>query len=195
MLKSNKGITLMSIAIAVLILVMLAAVSVSLGMEIFDQSKDYKTEVEISEIQTAVFQRYILLKSEGNTGIKATEVTGNITASMDSGRPEILAGTRIGRLSGLSSYGFNQYKEDYADISNMAYEEFYYYLNSADLAEIGVEGSSASNNSNRAYIVNYSTGEVFDVYNKRYYTSNESVYLEGSTSKTPESEYNNFTDE
>lgn len=193
MVKNNKGVTLMSLAITVLILIMIAGISISLGMEILNQSKDYKTEVEISEIQTAVYQRYILLKSEGNTEIIAKEVNGNISASLDSGRPKTLVGTRIGKLSGLSAYEFHEYKEDYADTSNMAYEEYYYYLNSADLTSIGVEGNSASND-DRAYIVNYSTGEVFDVYNKRYYTSNESVYLEGSASKTQETEYN-FTDE
>ena len=79
----------------------------------------------------------------------------------------------------------------------MTYEQYYYILDENDLRTLGIQKGDVptdGTSKSRSYIVNYSTGEVFDVANKKYQTdgnvTNESIYLEGTSSSLNSTEYN-----
>lgn len=104
-----------------------------------------------------------------------------------------MVGTRIADVSTLTEYEFTKHLVNYSD--TMYYENYYYFLDEADLKVLGIEkNNEADETAERKYIVNYATGEVFDITNKKYYTSEESVYLGGTNTKITENTYN-FTDE
>ena len=82
----------------------------------------------------------------------------------------------------------------------MSFEEFYYIIDEDDLKELGVN-KEEDNEDIFSYIVNYSTGEVFDIVHKKYINEYDSTLREenasitgaGNTFKIEEEQYN-FTD-
>ena len=75
---------------------------------------------------------------------------------------------------------------EWSGTDKIPFEKFYYLLTQTDLLSLGVEKGAETNVSDdvtpkdRSYIVNYFTGEVYDIANKKYYktdtTSEEYVY-------------------
>ncbi len=191
--SKDSGITLVMLVITIIVLLIIVGITLTFGISNIDRVIDNRTTTELSIIEQAIIQQYTLLISENQDNKKATEISTDTLLEDDTERPLVLIGTRIADVSTLISNGFEDYLIDYTDKSNMTYEEYYYLLDEDDLDTIGIE-----NNTNkiegRSYIVNYSTGEVFDIENKTYYISENSIYLEGTNSELEEQTYN-FTDE
>ena len=198
MIKNEKGITLVALVITIAVLMIIALISIDLGKETIVQVENKKITTELSTVQQAIFQQYTLLESYGYDGIIPEEVTENVIMREDVNRPELLLGVRIVNLETLEDYDFTDYKKEYT--STMSFEEFYYIIDEDDLKELGVN-KEEDNEDIFSYIVNYSTGEVFDVVHKKYINEYDSTLREenasitgaGNTFKIEEEQYN-FTD-
>ena len=196
-MRRNDGATLTAVIIMLLIILIICGISINYGISTLQDVTDSRTETELTVVQQAVVQQYTLLLTQNEDDKPAEEITSNVDLENDSDRPSSLVGTRIADETELEDYGFTEYLIDYSDYETMVYEYYYYYLDMEDLEEIGVEkesSTSSENSKERAYIVNYSTGEVFDIATESYYTSDDSIYLKGSNSTINETTYN-FTDE
>ena len=195
-LRKKDGITLVVLVITIMVLLIILGITINYGLKTVYEVTDDRTGTELSMVQQAVMQQYTLLLTENEDGKIATEISSDISIKDDENRPSSLIGTRIADISTLTSYGFVQYLIDYIDLSDMKYEEYYYFLNESDLEELGIKqnNETGEETAEREYIVNYSTGEVFDITNKTYYTSEEPIYLDGTDSKISSDTYN-FTDE
>ena len=110
----------------------------------------------------------------------------------DINRPKELVGIRIVSISTLeNNYGFTNYKTLYT--TSTPYEEYYYILTKEDLKLLGIDTNSV--NKDYSYIVNYSTGEVFDIAHSIYIeeydkTLKVDAELDGTTTKVEEKQYN-----
>ena len=195
-MKKNAGVTLIAIVIMVLIILIVCTISINYGLSTLEEVTDERTETELTVVQQAVVQQYTLLLTQNEDDKPATSISSDTTMANDSDRPSSLVGTRIADLAELEEYGFTEYIIDYSDYDTLVYEQYYYSLDMDDLEEIGVEMniSSEDDSRERAYIVNYSTGEIFDIATESYYNSDDSIYLNGTNSKIDETTYN-FTDE
>lgn len=194
--RKQDGVSLSVLIITIIVLLIILGITLNYGLSTIYEVTDDRTGTEISMVQQAVIQQYTLLITENEDGKIAPEITSDVTLEDDSGRPSSLIGTRIYDISTLSSNGFVQYLIDYIDTTDMTYEEYYYFIDEADLSTLGIEqnNDSGEETKERSYIVNYSTGEVFDIANKTYYTSESPIYLEGTDTKINGETYN-FTDE
>ena len=195
-MKKNDGVTLIAVVIMVLVILIVCTISINYGISTLQEVTDERTETELTVVQQAVVQQYTLLLTQNEDDKPATSISSDTTMADDSDRPSSLVGTRIADLSELEEYGFTEYIIDYSDYDTLVYEQYYYSLDMNDLEEIGVEMniSSEEDSRERAYIVNYSTGEIFDIATESYYNSDDSIYLDGTNSKINETTYN-FTDE
>ena len=196
-MKKSDGVTLTAIIIMLMVILIICGISLNYGISTLQEVADNRTETELAVVQQAIVQQYTLLLTQNEDDKPAEEISSNVELTDDSDRPESLIGTRIADETELEDYGFTEYLINYSDYETMVYEYYYYYLDMEDLETLGVEMDSAMSSEEskeRAYIVNYSTGEVFDIATESYYTSEDSIYLNGSNSKINETTYN-FTDE
>ena len=194
MMKNEKGVTLIIVVITVIVLTIIAAVSITFSKDTINEVGNKKTMAELSNIQQAIFEQYVLLKSYGSEGQKPlTVATDDVFLEDDVDRPLELVGMRIVDDSSLNDYGFSTYKVTYT--TDMPYENYYYLLTKADLANIGI--SDDSDGKDYTYIVNYSTGEVFDlvhtIYIDEYNSELTNAKLTGATNVLEDTEYN-FTE-
>ena len=164
-LRKKDGITLVVLVITIMVLLIILGITINYGLKTVYEVTDDRTGTELSMVQQAVMQQYTLLLTENEDGKIATEISSDISIEDDENRPSSLIGTRIADISTLTSYGFVQYLIDYIDLSDMKYEEYYYFLNESDLEELGIKqnNETGEETAEREYIVNYSTGEVFDI--------------------------------
>jgi type II secretory pathway pseudopilin PulG len=172
MMRKDSGVTLVALVITIVVLFIILSITVNYGLSTIHQVSNEKIESELSIVQEALIQNYTLLRSTGETGIKPSSTT-SITDD-DTKKPSELIGTRIVNISELTGVGFTEYRVSYENISDLTYEQYYYKLNEDDLALLGIEKGSdvdVTNTTSKdvSYIVNYSTGEVFDIGNKKYY--------------------------
>ena len=195
-MRRNDGVTLTVLIITIIVLIAVIAVTITYGISTLQEIGDDRTETEIALVQQAIAQQYTLLLTQNEDDKPADSISSDTEIEDDSDRPSTLVGTRIADTSELEEYGFSEYIINYDDYDTMVYEYYYYYLDEEDLEEIGIEMNATAEDDakERKYIVNYSTGEVFDIANQTYTTSDESVYLDGTNSKINETTYN-FTDE
>ncbi len=201
--KKNDGITLIALIITIILILVLVAVTINYSITTINESKNDKVEGELSMVQASLIQQYVLMQTKEKDGKIATEITEDVVLKNDVGRPQELVGTRLATLTELISNDFTEYLVDYTK-ENMTYEEYYYLLNEEDLQKLGILNDSVAvtKGYKRVYIVNYSTGEVFDMTNKKYYVTEEnstengnSIYINGTiNSKSNQTTYN-FTDE
>lgn len=194
MIKSEKGITLIALVITVMVLMIIIAVTIDLGSEGIEDVKNNKVATELSNVQQAIFQQYILLKTYNEDGNIPESVTKDITMADDINRPSQLYGTRIVTAYTLKKYDFTNFKIKYS--STTTFEEYYYILDRDDLKEIGIIEKNVEDEE-FSYIVNYSTGEVFDLVNKKYIKEYDSTLEEnaaltgtGNSIKVEEQQYN-----
>ncbi len=196
--EKNGGVTLVVLVITIIVLLILAGITLNFGLSTIYEVTDDRTGTELAMVEQALVQQYTLLITQNQDDRIATEISENVLLEDDTDRPEILIGTRIADVSTLNSYGFAKYIVDYINTSDMTYEEYYYLLDQSDLEALGVKYNSEEDQENqeRSYIVNYSTGEVFDIVNKIYETTEDPIYLEGTDSNSKiDTETYNFTDE
>lgn len=194
--RSEKGITLIALVIMVIVILIILSITVTLGMSTINEIRDEKNEINLSVIQEVLIQQYTLLKSKGELGIIAPEIEENIALATDKKRPADILGVRLYDCSLLANNGFRYKKEYSANQKNMCFEDYYYYLDTNDLKTLNV---TSDNELKATYIVNYSTGEVFDATYVRYKqtgydTTGNLIYEEGTNSKKNNQSYD-FTDE
>lgn len=156
--KSQNGITLIALVITVIILLILAGIGIGeLAANDGDirQTKDTMSLTELNKVQQVVIETYLKYKQLGNESV-------------------------------LLAYGEKISNEKYTEVNNtlhtlsgndliVAYntdvEKSYYILKRNDLTKMGLENI----NNNDEYIVNYSTGEVFNYTQKK--NSNGVLYI------------------
>ena len=149
-----------------------------------------------------------MLKVSNELGIIAPAITDNASINTESeiNRPEEMVGTRIADLSYIKDNGFQNisFRSNYElNSSGLKFEEYYYLLDGTDLEKLGIEkgeeDSLSNNESNeRKYVVNYKTGEVFDIKNKQYFDTaikdSDPIYLQQNSVKINDRVYN-FNDD
>lgn len=160
MVKEKKGITLIALVITIIVLLILTRISIgqlSGDKNSITESKDKTALLDLTKIQQAVMETYIKYKQLGN--------------------PMILNGTQITYAEALSK--FNQLEcseslkvDSYDGITEIDPSRFYYKIQKTDLTNMGL----GNINNNDEYIVNYSSGEVFKITQKKT-TNNEVLYI------------------
>ena len=209
--NKNKGVTLMVLVITIVVLLILIGISYEYGVTEMHEVSNKKMEAELEIVQEAIMQRYALIKSSNQVGVVAPQISSNasITSETEKNRPDRLVGTRIASSSEISNQGFGNVTPiiSYsANESNRKFEEYYYLLDENDLSDLGIEkGRNPNEDDNdsvkkRSYIVNYLTGEVFDVGNKKYYKTDlngesENLVYKQPTNITMNDKNYNFSDD
>lgn len=143
-MKSEKGITLMVLAITVIILLIITGVGVGASVGLkgnIKQSKNQILETELYQVQQAVLETYIKYKQTNNT----KNLIGN----------KIEYSEASNYLQGIDT-SLNLKATNYDDKETVEPDLCYYILEQADLEKLRL------NNSDDVYVVNYSTGEVFN---------------------------------
>ena len=170
-IKNNKGITLMALIITIIVLTILTGIGigVSTGMRgNINESKEAMATAELSKIQQAVLENYIKYKQLNQErflyGVKITFAEAKT------------------EFENLGLNGNETLKvSSYDGISEADPSLFYYKLDKMHLKEMGLQNI----NNNNEYIVNYSSGEVFNITQKKTASGNV-LYVE---SKKVNSEY------
>ena len=143
MLKENKGITIIALVVTIVVLLILASVTINGVIQGVDESEENKLLSELSMVQHAITQRYTKYE---------------LTKDKD-----ILVGTRI-QTSTLENVPntINWKVTQFDEINNP--EREYYRVNKSDLVKLGLSGDDKTDSS---YVVNYSTGEVYNETSKQ----------------------------
>lgn len=156
-MKNEKGIILVTLVITIVVLAIIASITITRGIDAKKNVKDTKSavlEAEITQVQQIVLETDIKYKQTKNSNILLGE---KITFNE--------AKTSLQEISSsLSLRG-----ENYDDTSNQDDEIYYYKIDSEILEKLGITGSE------QQYIINYSTGEVFN-YKTKTTSNGELLY-------------------
>lgn len=198
--ENRNGVTLIALTVTIIILFILAGISIQYGVAETKTIKNKKYESELSIVQEAIMQRYALVRSQHSLGITAAAINEDTKYEDDEGRPSGFFGTRLANSNAIAENGFENIEPVItysAGADDKKYEEYYYLLDETDLVGLGIKKGKNSG-TDRNYIVNYSTGEIFDITNKKYYftrTQNpEPVYTRPTINATSEKNYD-FNDD
>ena len=150
--NTEKGITVVALAVMILILSLISGVGLYLGKEAITQTKDSKLSAELNMVQHAVLEQY--------TKYKTTRDVDNLVGQkIDKTEVQAIA-TKIGvTLVNIPTTYSN------AD---------YYKLNKQSLEKIGIT------NSEDEYIVNYVSGEVINITLEKD-NSNNPLYVKANS--------------
>ncbi|MBR1540965.1 MAG: hypothetical protein IJ629_07530 [Clostridia bacterium] len=211
--KKRDGVTLIVLIITIIILTIIMGISLNYGLSEVHNVANKKTESELAIVQEAVMQRYALVKSANQLGVKAEAISMNKPAAKSTDidyetnkektRPEGFVGTRIADpQTSIINQGFSTValRSNYVvNSADLTYEQYYYLLDENDLIELGIkkdDDTKISNDiiiKNHSYIVNYLTGEVFDIANKKYYktdiSSDDPIYTQPTSITMDQREY------
>lgn len=155
-LKSQKGITLMALVITIIVLLIIAGIGIG---EIvgnsgdINQTEDALALSELKKIQQAVLENYIKYKQVGDEAL----FLGTVVDYND-------AEEELRQII--------QNEELKANVEDNTSENKYYKLVDEQLKKMGLENI----NNKDEYIVNYSTGEVFNITKKKT-AKNEALYI------------------
>ena len=200
--KNRNGITLISLIITIIVLLIIVGITVRYGVSEIHDVQNKKMESEVSIVQEAVMQRYALVKSENQLGKIVSSHDSDVMLANDTNRPKEFLGKRLANPKTTLGKDFASVTliKDYTSATTgLTYEEYYYLLSESDLIALGIEKGSDLQFSNdtslkgRSYIVNYFTGEVFDIGNKKYYKTDISdkdpIYKQPTTVDTTTQNY------
>lgn len=180
-MKKESGITLAALVITIIVIFILASISINYGVDTLNESKAKNLAAAVEMVEQAVAEQYIKATELNLLGIKKSE--GN--------QPSVFVGTIVNpnELPTISDSIEFQLKADLEakNENDITYDESYYRLTPTDLEELKIE----SNEDNQyTYIVNYSTGEVFNETEKQT-SKGDILYYAGKTgNKSPEAEEN-----
>ena len=169
-MKNEKGVTLTALAITIIVIFILASISINYGVDTLNESKAKNLEASLAIVEQAIAEQYI----------KAVELRQDSIKSTDS-KPEIFVGTMVNandlpEIGGGKEFLLKEKLQGLAS-NNLTYSECYYRLEPADLTQLKIE----SDDQNKyTYIVNYSTGEVFNETKKKTSTGTI-LYYSGKT--------------
>ena len=151
--KNNKGITLMALIITIIVLSILTALGIgsATGMKgSVTESKEAIATTELYKIQQAVLENYVKYKQLNQQRfLKGDKIT------FDEANKE------------FKKLGFNESENlkvaSYDGVDGTDPSLFYYKLEKMHLKEMGLQNI----NEDYIYIVNYSSGEVFNITQKK----------------------------
>ena len=150
-IKNKKGITLTSLVITIIVLTIIAGISIMASKGTSSNISDTSSGLEKSKlynIQQLLFENYLKYKQSNNSrflrGIKMSYAD---------------AKTQFDTLGFTDGENL---KEDNYDSRTAEDGEYYYKLQPWHLQEMGMD-----NLKDEEFIVNYSTGEVFNITNKK----------------------------
>lgn len=137
--RNNKGITLIALVITIVVLLIIASISIIGGIEGAKTAAENKLLTELDMVQHAVLERYtkVCVTKEAVPGTPKTITDVNIIAE------------------GIDLKG-QEYDDNEINESDIGTYKYYYELDLDDLKKLGIT------NAKDTYIVNYSTGEVFN---------------------------------
>ena len=160
--KSQKGITLVALVVTVIVLLILAGIGIgelSNNNEDITQTKDTISLTELNKVQQVVIENYLKYMQMKNEHI----LTG-VGQKIDEEKYNEINN----KLKQISNNEFQL--NDYSDNT----EESYYMLNGDDLKSLGLQNI----HNNDVYVVNYSTGEVFN-YTQQKNAAGDILYIKG----------------
>lgn len=159
--KEKKGITLIALVITTIVLLIIAGISIGQltgNNSSLTQSKDKTASSDLVKIQQAVIETYLKYKQLGNEIVlKGTKITYTEAHNY---------------FNTLGSDEDLKLEEPYAQISGTDPGLVYYKLEPNNLKELGLEHI----HKNDDYIVNYSTGEVFNISQKTI-SNGDALYI------------------
>jgi len=172
MMKNCRGVTLTILMSTVLIIIILVGVSVEFGYSGIANVRNDKYATELATVQQAVLQQYQMAKAVNKTekGIDEEQVTYWVGKRISDSSEKIdlpeKSEITVPPAEGGDKLYLNSEKYDYK-----YQEEYYYRLEQEDLAEIGILDSKEA-----TYVVNYSTGEVYNE-SRKINSSSQLLYL------------------
>lgn len=155
-IRNEKGITLSVLAVTIIVLMILAGVTVNLGMYSVDSTKDRKLQAELEIVGQAAITEYSKAIELGYIKDETTEIPKNFFGTPTSNPIALPSGTWA--LSASEAVGYKSYFE----------------LNPQALKELNIL------NSVHTYIINYYTGEVYNLTEKKSSTG-ETLYIRMNT--------------
>lgn len=145
-MKNESGITLIALVVTIIVLLILAGVSIGANLNSggsIDKSKSNVALAELSQIQEVILEAYTKYLQTGNDGYLVG--TKQDYTNIDNKVQEI--------NTNISSNIKLQLTSDEANEDGKAY----YEISKDDLEDLGIKDAEDT------YIVNYSTGEVFNI--------------------------------
>lgn len=179
MMKKEKGITLIALAVTVIVLMILVGTGVTAVYTGINEVKDNKLQTELGIVRQAILEQYTLAEAVQKTKIPANEpqVSFWVGDRINLFEEKIEVPVKINAedqnaqifIDKITNYVTPTYQED-----------FYYRLNAEQLKEIGIGNKTVIKDneetevgvSKYTYIVNYSTGEVYNDTRKATSTGN-----------------------
>lgn len=152
-MKSENGITLISLVITIIVLLILSGIGLTMGTNMISTSQDKKLTSELNMVQHAVLEQYAKYKTTKDTSyIKV----GN--------KMELAEVKNIANSIGI----------ELANIPETYSNKDYYKLDKLSLLKIGIE------NTEDEYIVNYISGEVINN-TKKHTNDNKALYVRANS--------------
>lgn len=151
-IKTQKGITLVSLIITIIILLIISSIGINFGINGINSTKDSKLEAELNMVQHAILEQYTKYKT---------------TKDM-----VYLVGNKV------SEEQLRQITEELeitlVNIPDTYSNKDYYKLDKASLNKIGIRET------NNEYIVNYISGEVINI-TKKILSDNSPLYTKANS--------------
>lgn len=152
-MKSENGITLISLVITIIVLLILSGIGLTMGTNMISTSQDKKLTSELNMVQHAVLEQYAKYKTTKDTSyIKV----GN--------KMELAEVKNIANSIGI----------ELVNIPDNYSNKDYYKLDKLSLLRIGIE------NTEDEYIVNYVSGEVINN-TKKHTNDNKALYVRANS--------------
>ena len=165
-LKNQKGITLIVLVVTIIVMIIIAAISVNYGLNSVDTANDSVIEANLHMIQQKIVEDYI--KSDMNG-----EKNNFYGQSLSFDDVQAIKGTETISLQKMTN------ETEYENGNP------YYKLSTEILENMGLHVPSG-----QVYIVDYDTGEIWDVTNSKYNDGETYAYLGPINSLENEAESN-----
>lgn len=167
-MKNENGITLSALVITIIVIFILASISINYGVDTLNESKAKTLEASLEMVEQAVAEQYV----------KATELN-LLDVKTTSDQPSTFVGTIVkpSELPKINDSLDFQKKDVLTSKTDITYAESYYRLTPTDLEKLKIE---SDDDTKYTYIVNYSTGEVYNE-TKKQTSLGKTLYYAGKT--------------
>lgn len=153
-MKSNSGISLISVVIMIVIMIILAKIAMSSGVESVNEANETKVAVEIAELKKAVANKMIENETSSTVRMPGINVSGDV----------------IEYMYYIDSLENSELQEFLTQI-NEEKLDYYRLVDSVAAAALGVSSVQADH----YFIVDYYTGKVYGTVNMDAYRANQIV--------------------
>lgn len=154
-MKNQKGITLMGLVVTIVLIIILAGIGLGASVNMVDnvgRSQDATAVSDLQKIQQAIFEVYTKYMQTKNASLLiGTKMSYNEAKAVEQEFKNLENGESI------------SLKQNTYNLDNAKPEECYYKLDKEQLIELGMSRVKDKTE----YIVNYSTGEVFENFYKK----------------------------